>query len=144
MFDRKTYKNETNYPSRIDVTVKEQKAPTDESIRLALEMEEKVKASLLKRIDIETNYIKAVCLLFRNNAPFCNIEYRIKFTINDKEYNLQYTVDEYEFKEQIQEHYSGFGNEAIYVAFHKKLSEIIAMELMKQSPESMKSLQPNQ
>ena len=53
----------TTYVDR-DVTVTENRAPTDESVKLLREMEEKARASILDQIVVEDNIVKMKAVVY--------------------------------------------------------------------------------
>jgi len=77
-----------NYsPSRIDVH--EHKAPTDESVKLLNEFEEKAKENIIAVYRIEENNINAVAILYQDNVCQDAINYFLKFNLNGREYKLR-------------------------------------------------------
>lgn len=109
------------------------RAPTDKSVQLLNEMQEKAQQNIIATIKIEQNFLRAVAIYFQDEIIKDRVIYHIKFELNGKEYQIKDYVDNFEWRKEISESYMGLGNEVIFKALHKKFSEMIAMELMKQS-----------
>ena len=67
------------------------------------------------------------------------INFHIRFELNGHEYNIKDSIDKFEWSREISNSYMKLGNEHIFKIFHKYLSEIIAKELMMQSPDFMRN-----
>ena len=87
MFDKHTY----NSPSVIKVI--EEKAPTDESIKLLREMEKEVEGKVLNAIRIEDNKLNAIVVESMLDVFGMDKVIHILFTLNGKRYHLKETVD---------------------------------------------------
>lgn len=120
-------------PERIDVH--EHRAPTDESVRLLNEMQEKAINNIIAKINIEQNFLKAEGIVIRQElVSFCPVCY-IKFILNGKEHrvslelklNANDSFDIMIYKEQIVK------------AIYEKFAEVIAKELIAQT-DSMKNI----
>ena len=68
------------------INVKEHRAPTDDSIRLLNEMQERARESLVKRYVIDDNYIKGSIYYFEDLLTNDHIV-EIRFALNGKEYH---------------------------------------------------------
>jgi len=112
------------------VTVHEHKAPTDESVKLLNEMQEKAQRNILKTIKIEENYLKAVVVIFKNNFIEDRIDYGAKFILNGEEHIVEGYIDKFEWMDVIDKNRDGFGNTVIMNVIHKKYSELIAKQIM--------------
>jgi hypothetical protein len=67
-------------------TVHEHKAPTDESIKLLNEMQEKARHNILATMELESNVLKANGIFFQNDHPaYNNIAIALRFILNGKE-----------------------------------------------------------
>ena len=73
-----------NY-SYVDMKIHEHKAPTDDSIRLCKEFEEKIKNSLIKSIQVVDNKFNFTCLIFYDDRT-CDKILKYRFTLNSKEF----------------------------------------------------------
>lgn len=136
------HKGRTEYvPYEKTVSITEKKAPTDESIRILNEMEEKATQNIIAKIKIESNNINAVALYFRDEFIQNRVAFRIKFILNGKTHDIVDYIDNFEWRDELSKSWFGFGHEGIFNLFHKKLSEIIASELMSQSPDFIKLIE---
>ena len=122
-----------------EVNITEKKAPTDESVRLLNEMQDKAQRNIIATIKIEENFLKAVAIYYRDEMVMDRITYHIRFKLNGKEYTIEDYID-IEYRQEISKLYMGLGHETIFRALHKKFSEMVANELMKQSPDFLRSL----
>lgn len=122
------------------VTVNEHRAPTDKSIGLLNEFTEKATSNLIYSRKVEQNNLKALGLYFRDDVISDRVHFIIKFKVNERESVIEDFVDNFEWKQELSKNYSGFGNKHIFITVYKKLSEMIAIELMNQSPEFIKQI----
>ena len=127
-------------PYEKNVTVHEHKAPTDKSVELLNEMQEKAQRNIITTIKIEENFLKAVVIYYRDEMVMDRMTYHIRFELNGKEYMIEDHIDNFEWRQEMSKSYMGLGNEVIFRALHKKFSEMVANELMKQSPDFLRSL----
>jgi uncharacterized Fe-S cluster-containing radical SAM superfamily protein len=81
----KTY----NLPRTIEVNSRtvEQRAPTDESVRLLREMEQKARAEILKTVRLDGNEFKAVIHHLRDELSLLD-KYKIIFELNGEKHEL--------------------------------------------------------
>lgn len=131
-----------NVPYEKSVTVNEYKASTDKSIKLLNEMQEKAKENIIHTIKIEENYLKAVAIYYRDLLIIDRMEFYLKFELNGLEFCIKDHIDKREWRKAVLTGYTGLGNEYIFRVLHKKFSEMIAEELMKQSPDFLSSIKP--
>lgn len=122
------------------VTINEYKAPTDDSIRIFKELEQKAKDSVITSFRVENNVIKADVVVVQENLQQDSLRFVVKFKVNGNEYLVEEVIDRYEWKTEYMEKFHGFGNERIFRSVYQKFSELITMELMKQSPDFVNSL----
>ena len=127
-------------PYAKNVTINENRAATDDSVRLLNEFEEKAKKNIICKLQIETNTIKAMGIYFRDEMIDRRVHFDIKFSLNGKEVLIQDYVDSFEWREEMMEMYMGFGNQVIYKLVLKKMAEMIAEELLNQSPDFVRAL----
>jgi|GEM_PF-1631666 len=118
------------------ITVHEHKAPTDESVKLLNEMQQKAESNILKTIKIDENYLKAVVIIFKDNLVENRINYGAKFILNGEEHIVEDYIDIFEWINVIEKAKDGFGNTVILNAIHKKYSEAIAKQIMLSSMKS--------
>ena len=67
------------------ITVNEHRAPTDDSVKLLREMEEKITESVFKRVPVETNIFKGEVIFWRCPADIFP-RYTLIFSLNDVKY----------------------------------------------------------
>jgi hypothetical protein len=73
-------------PYEKTVTITEKRAPTDHSIELLNEFQEKAKQNIIDTIVIDNNVMKAVALFFTTDILMDGRRYFLKFILNGKEY----------------------------------------------------------
>lgn len=127
-------------PYEKNVTVNEHKAPTDKSVELLNEMQEKAQRNVIATIKIEENFLKAVAIYYRDEMIMDRMTYHIRFELNGKKYTIEDYIDKFEWRQEMSKSYMGLGHETIFRALHKKFSEMVANELMKQSPDFLRSV----
>lgn len=127
-------------PYTKEVNITEKKAPTDESIRLLNEMEEKAKKNIIATIKIEENFLKAIAIYHRDDYVSDRMIYNIKFELNGKTHMIEDYIDNFEWRQELSKSYMGLGNEQIFKALMKKFSEMITVELMRQCPDYCKAI----
>lgn len=112
---------------RVDVDITEHKAPTDESIRLLNEMQEKAKENILKTVYIDENSLKAVCVYYLTTPDSMMIECRIRFNLNGEDYTIDHKLNRFQYTKIIYgEQYLGMGVKVLYDLLIKTFSEKIA------------------
>lgn len=119
MFDR-YIRNESYGPSTLKVY--EHKAPTDESIRILQEMQEKAKESVLKTIRVNTNNISGVIVVNMPDYLTQTYVYVFKFDLNGKEYSFEETVDFFDANK--------LSERELVVMLFEKISKAIAEKLI--------------
>lgn len=80
-------------PQQIKVTVTENKAPTDESVRLLNSLQEKALANLVKTVKVSNNVIDGVLFIFEAQAETFQRKGILVFKINGVEYKIENTYD---------------------------------------------------
>ena len=83
------------FPSTVDVNVTENRAPTDESVKLLREMEQKAQEQVLKAISINNTEVEGVLHMMRNPLS-CTYMFRFLYQINGKKMTTDYEVNEFE------------------------------------------------
>ena len=136
MFDTHITQRRTEYVP-YEKTVHEHRAPTDQSIAILNEMEEKARQNIIKTIEVKDNFLSAIIVMFHDDYPMQNIVYNIRFKLNGKECFLEGTIN---FKEWAQEnaqasslHFEDYVTEYLKQFLIKKYSIEIAQELVKHS-----------
>lgn len=109
------------------VTIHEHRAPTDDSIKLLNEFQDKALQNLIKTVPIKNNIIDGIVFLFESNVASYSRKFIFRFKINGIEYQIE---DEYEIGDLIQ---STYDNSYLPSKVINKLSQIIAMHLFKDS-----------
>ena len=128
MFDKITIKPETEYiPYTKSVTITENRAATDESVKLLNEFQEKSLENLIKTVKISNNVIDGVIFLFQVNAASFQRRFVFIFKINGVEHKIE---DNYDIDNIM--HFSNSRNiDETANKIISKLSEIIAIHLFK-------------
>lgn len=93
--------------SNVDVTVvnrspeivhhHEHRAPTDDSVKLLIEMQEKAEKRILEQIHIEDNIFNMVGIFFGNSNPMAHITLHIRFCLNKKFHTISHEINHYEW-----------------------------------------------
>lgn len=91
MFDQYHFPKETTYVDR-HITVKEHKAPTDESVKLLNELEEKAIKNIISRFSTSNNILQTFCAVHENGITGYR-EIFLKMTLNNKDYKLIIEID---------------------------------------------------
>ena len=94
MFDTYVQRHTTEYVDR-NVTVKEYRAPTDESVRLLNEMTEKALNNIVKIFSTSNNTLQAKVAVYKDHRLQVN-EFMCKFTLNGKDHMLRVEINAYE------------------------------------------------
>lgn len=76
-----------------DVRMKEIKAPTDESVRLLNEMQQKAFANLISSVKLEDNLLKATMHRFYDPMNPFDHTVAVQFSLNNKPFKLQFTCN---------------------------------------------------
>lgn len=114
MFDTYLSPQKTEY---ITKEVHEYRAPTDESVKLLREMEQKAKNEVVKSIQLESNYLKANVYLFLDPMSFNNM-FRVVFDINGHSYVSDIAIP------------TNAPTEAIVQKLHRGISDVIAQKIL--------------
>ena len=116
MFDRYLISPRLN--ADVSVRREEKRAPTDESVRLLREMEQKARDEIIRSIPVESNGFKAVMQQCHSDMEDCEL-YRLVFKLNGE----TLIVDAKRFRhEAISE---------FVLRFHKLISDEIAAKLLR-------------
>jgi len=116
MFD--IYNTHRSFPNTY-VNTTEKRAPTDDSIRLAKEYQEKAKDNLIAQYELENNILKAKWWVFENPSDW-NFKFHCKFMLNDKDYSFDFIVNRYDFKND---------KDDIHKQVYKKILERVSVVL---------------
>lgn len=120
----------------VNVHVKEYKAPTDESIKILREIEQKAVENIIHKVEVKNN-VTTCCVVFFQDMLLMSgsdkISVKIKFKLNGVDYIINEDVDRYEFQEEMKNKgYGNFGHKKVYQAFYNMVSRLITIEIMKQ------------
>lgn len=89
MFNTTKVYNTTNHPKTIEV--KEHRAPTDESIKILREMEQKIMDNIVSMGKIEDNVFNIKWYIFSDHYSWED-RCRCVFTLNGKEYDFEFLL----------------------------------------------------
>jgi len=117
-----TSKEYIPYSKTVNVT--EKRAPTDESVRLLRDMEEAAKRNIIKRISVDTTYIKCECIVYGHEMDM-SIEYYLKYNINNNEKISKINIPENELRKLN----NPFNNVEFERLLYTKLAEFLAKEI---------------
>lgn len=84
----------------INVNVTEKRAPTDESVRLLLEMEKEALNKIIHNIDLSNNQFSARLLFFEDLLNH-NIKGKVLFLLNGKKHELNVSFGVLDLKEDM-------------------------------------------
>jgi hypothetical protein len=79
------------------ISVKEERASTDESIRLLNEMQEKARCNLIEHFIVDDNELKGKIFVFRDWATYEYIVV-VAFTLNGKKYESEHSFKQFSSK----------------------------------------------
>lgn len=114
MFDTYLSPQKTEY---ITKEVHEYRAPTDESVKLLREMEQKAKNEVVKSIQLGSNYLKANVYLSLDPMSFNNM-FRVVFDINGHSYVSDIAIP------------INAPTEVIVQKLHRGISDVIAQKIL--------------
>ena len=82
-----------------NITVKEKRAATDDSVRLMMEMEKKAFENLMARFKVDDNIVKGTVFLFREDFELGCYKVVSKFKINGEEFTIKNEITTSGFEE---------------------------------------------
>lgn len=118
MFDTYVQRHTTEYVDR-NITVKEYKAPTDESVKILNEMTEKALNNIVKTFSTSNNTLQAKVAVYQDHRMQVN-EFMCKFTLNGKDHMLRVEINAYETPDM----------DSMVEKLYTKVCEKLAQELM--------------
>lgn len=122
----------SNSPNSVHVTVNEKRSPTDESVKLLMEMEKKAQEKIDKSIRLNSTNIDVVIHSYQDfNDQF--IHFRIHYMLNGVRRTVVHAVPMHLVDDE----------EGIAKALLKALSEDIALNLLSESELSLRDLLRN-
>jgi len=107
-------------------TVTVNRAPTDKSVELLNEMQDKAVKNLIKTVNIKDNIMNGAVLYFIQRADWDGIDFIAKFSFNGKEYQLKGQVSRMDLSET-----NRYGSQAASTAIAYKLYELMVQEIFK-------------
>lgn len=143
LFSSNHHHRTESVPYEKSVTINEHKAPTDESVKLLNEFESRARKNIIHKVKIDENYLKAIAVYYKDDMVEFRVHFYVKFSLNGTEVVVEDYLDNFEWRSDLSKEYGGFGNRHIFELVFKKLSDMIASELMGQFPDFKKLLQNN-
>lgn len=125
-------------PQYYKVEVNENRAPTDDSIRLLNEMQEKVIRNVLSTIKVDDNDLNFVALYMRDNTIMCGIDIFVKFSLNGKEYIVENYFEQNYFNDDLKLYQSHFD---IFIKnLYQKVTHIITENLIRKNYDKLSEI----
>lgn len=121
-----------------EVKITEHRAPTDESVRLLNEMQEKAERNIIAQVRVDENHLKGTIIYFQESLPDWKYRYALKFQLNGREHIMDGDIDKFDLAEIERKAYMGIGNREVFEALHRRFSDLIAEQLMNQSPDFLR------
>jgi len=123
MWDTIINKRTEHIPYEKKITINEQRAPTDDFLKLLKEMEDAVLKRLIKSIVINDNKFNFVCNLFKTQLNL-NYELHGKFSLNNEEHIIHIFIPSTQLKTEKEIVI------AIYDALIQEISKIMTCKIM--------------
>jgi hypothetical protein len=110
----------TSCPSSIDITIN--RAPTDKSVELLKEMQEKTIKSIVAELRVQDNIFNGIMTVF--DLDYVRMQYVVyyKFKINGKDFEIKETIDKVELCYN--------DKDALLKKFFKTISETLTIQLL--------------
>jgi len=119
-------------------TVHEHRAVTDDSVKLLNEFQEKAIENILHAFKLKDNIIEADGFFIQATPFDYNIEFHCKFKLNSNEYYVKEKIDCFEFRQDIRKYFDDMDYRSAAInLIYKKVSEVIAKELILNSSEAV-------
>ena len=119
-----------------NVNITEKRAPTDESIKLLKEFQEKSVKNLIDSVRINTMGIDVLVFVFNQEMITDEVELRVAFNINGHDYRVVEKIGRGDYQNGIRKHNGHLGfNQAVANTIHENLSKAIAREIMIKAPQ---------
>ena len=112
---------------RSTITIKEERAPTDDSIRLLQEMEAKAAKSIIDKIIVEDNIVNGAIYIMEDHLANAKVIY-IKFKLNGEEYSIKEIVPRHELIDK---------SKAVYKLLQKASNAILQKFVLKSNLKDM-------
>lgn len=122
MFDTTIIRQGPSYPQNVNIT--EHRAPTDESVKLLNEMQEKAKRNLIDSIVIDNNVVNGVIYVMEDLRYSKQFEVVFKFNINGRDFVIEeiFKINPLDRKHDL------------INRFYKEFSKKITQKLIQDSP----------
>ena len=115
-------------------TIIEQRAPTDESIKIFDDLQQRAVNRVVKSFDVKDNILNAVVVYFVHSFHVDKLEFICKFSFNGVEHQFKGEINTYELIN------SKYGSNAVAVELGKRACFMFADNVMKEIPELSKHL----
>lgn len=124
-----------------EVKITEHRAPTDESIALLNEMQQKAEANIISSISVDDNSVKFVALSFNNPLAIFEIQFYLKMLVNGKEYRFTGTLGQKDlfYNSTIGYNVDEIHRNIVNIA-REKFAEVIVNELFKNPAEILSTI----
>jgi hypothetical protein len=131
LFSTHTHTHKTTLvPYEKSVTVHEHRAPTDASIRMLNEMQEKAKENILRSMIIDTNEMYGAVIFHQLSGIEGKVLWDAMFILNRKEIKLHGKINRNDFE-------CGYSHETVLQMIVKRFGESIAEEFVNQCGQSI-------
>jgi hypothetical protein len=127
MFDNHHH---SHAPSRVNVTTTEHRAPTDDSVRLLTEMEEKVLKRILSRHTLQDNTFNAEWYIIQHNH-IDDMELVCRFKLNGEEKKITLNLCRFDIRMQD----PMVTVKKVCEAVQKEIAKILTVELFQKNRE---------
>lgn len=124
MFNTHHYHRTEHVPYTKDVRVTEHRAPTDESIKILNEMEEKAITNAVKKINVVDNTVNGAAVYIINDMTLAHTRYKLKFSFNGKEHILDGIVDSGDVSR------SKYGSDSAMIALYRSIALLFAQHIL--------------
>lgn len=119
-----------------NINITEKRAPTDESLRMLQEMEDKVRGDILGQYVVNfNNTIEGAMIWEQQELSINEVCFHFKFKLNGVEHQLTHKVDSWDYSRKIQEFNSYDKSRAVLEYLVQEIGKIIAVEILKGSQE---------
>lgn len=126
MFNKSTTFMFADAPVRTNTTIHEHRAPTDESIKLFKEMQDKAFVSVISNIEVETNIFTGKIVCFNRNY-YNGYDYQLIFIFNlgGERFEIKENIDEFKYRV--------LNKENLIEKLFEKVSSVIAEKIFNQA-----------
>ena len=112
-------------PYEKNIVITENRAPTDESVKLLNEMQDKAISNVVHSVSVTDNSINAVVFYFIREAATWSYEWRARFTFNGKETTLSGIINRGDLLRE-----NKYGSNQAAVAIYISICEQIAKNIL--------------